>query len=142
MPSNPSEQPADSEQDRADLTAGPSQLTISAPPSRAERLQAWLLANGLKIETLLAAMAVGTWIVALPVVLFGTFTALGGDTSILAAGMAIVAVGLFGIVVLAAWSLAQILIEVRNHGVPFSDSRSTSSAAHDGIIYKLIFTSK
>ena len=133
MPSNPSEQPADSEQDRTDLTARPSQLTISAPPSRAERLQAWLLANGLKIEALVAAIAVGTWIVALPIVLFGTFTALGGDTSILAAGMAIVAVGLFGIAVLAAWSLAQILIEIRNHGVPFSDSRSTSSAAYDGI---------
>jgi hypothetical protein len=81
----------------------------------------------------LAAIAVGTWIVALPVVLFGTFTALGGDTSILDAGMAIVGVGLFGIVVLAAWSLAQILIEVRNDGVPFSDSRSTSSVAYDGI---------
>jgi len=133
VPSNPPEQPADSEQDRTDLTARPSQLTISAPPSRAERLQAWLLANGLKIEALVAAIAVGTWIVALPVVLFGTFTALGGDTSILAAGMAIVAVGLFGIVVLAAWSLAQILIEIRNQGVPFSDSRSTSSAAYDGI---------
>lgn len=133
MPSNPSEQPADSEQDRSDVTAGPSQLTISAPPSRAERLQAWLLANGLKIETLVAAVAVGTWIVALPVVLFGTFTALGGDTSILDAGMAIVGVGLFGIVVLAAWSLAQILIEIRNRGVPFSDSRSTSSVAYDGI---------
>ena len=69
-------------------------------------------------------------------------TALGGDTSILDAGITIVAVGLSGIVMLAAWSLAQILIEVRDHGVPFSDSRSTSSAAHDGIIYKLIFTSK
>lgn len=133
MPSNPSEESTDSEQDRSDSTVGPSQLSISAPSSRAERLQEWLLANGLKIEMLLATIAVGTWIVALPVVLFGTFTALGGDTSILAAGMAIVAVGLFGVVVLAAWSLAQILIEVRNQGVPFSDSRSTSSAVYDGI---------
>ena len=133
VPSNRSEEPADSERDRSDQTADQSELSTSTPPSHAERLRAWMVTNALAVEMSLAAGAVVVWILALPIVIFGSFTALGGDTTILTTGLAIAAVGLFLIFVLSVWSLAQVLIEVRTEGVPFSDGRNTTSVAYDGI---------
>lgn len=92
-----------------------------------------MVANALAVEMSVAAGAVVIWILALPVVIFGSFTALGGDTAILETGMAIAAVGLSFIFVLAVWSLAQVLVEVRAEGVPFSDGRTATSVAYDGI---------
>lgn len=92
-----------------------------------------MVTNALAVEMSLAAGAVVVWILALPIVIFGSFTALGGDTTILTTGLAIAAVGLFLIFVLSVWSLAQVLIEVRTEGVPFSDGRNTTSVAYDGI---------
>ncbi|RKS75201.1 hypothetical protein BDK61_4748 [Haloarcula quadrata] len=123
MPSDPSSDP----------TAAPRQSGMAAPPSQTERIQAWMSANTLPVEILLTALSIAVWVIALPVVIFGSFTALGGDTSILSAGMMIVAAGSLGVIVLAAWVLIRTVIDIRNHGPPLRGADSTRAIAYDGI---------
>lgn len=134
MPSDPSREPTESELSRSNLpTDVPPQSSMSASHSRAERFQAWFLTNTLQVEILLTTLSVAVWIIALPIMIFGSLTALGGDTSILSAGATVVAAGFFGIIVLAVWVLVRTSIEVRNQGLPFVDTDNTWSIAYDGI---------
>ena len=133
MPSDSPREATTSGRDRSTVTPeAASNTDIPAPPSRAERVQSWLLGNSLRIQVLLAAMAVAAGIIALPVVIFGSFTALGGDTSILSAGMVIVAVGFAITTVLAAWVVVYAYIETRNQGLPFGDTHGFLSVS-DGV---------
>lgn len=67
----------------------------SASTSRfhAERLSAWVAANGLYVEAALAIIAIAVGTVSIPLVVFGIFTALEGETSILSVGTVIAALG-------------------------------------------------
>jgi hypothetical protein len=66
-----------------------------SPPresSLTNRIHAWLSSNGLFVEAGLAIIAIAAGVVALPIVTFGTFTALEGETSILTAGLIVVVI--------------------------------------------------
>lgn len=82
--------------------------------SRVDRLRAWFSANPLRVETLLAVVAVGLGILAVPIVAFGSLVALGGDARILEAGMLVVVAGLLSLVGLAVALLVHAHIELRD----------------------------
>jgi hypothetical protein len=82
-----------------------------------KQIQRWFLTNSIWVETLLAVVSVGIWIVALPIIIFGTFTAVGGDTSILDVGMIIVAAGFFSVTLLAVYTIVSTVLEIRHQGL-------------------------
>ena len=97
-----------------------------------KQIQRWFLTNSIWVETLLAVVSVGIWIVALPIIIFGTFTAVGGDTSILDVGMIIVAAGFFSVTLLAVYTIVSTVLEIRHQGLFFDQTRDIASVAHDG----------
>ncbi|ERG91839.1 MAG: hypothetical protein J07HQW1_01873 [Haloquadratum walsbyi J07HQW1] len=92
-------------------------VPFSSPVSD-NQLQKWFLTNALWVETLLAIVAVGIWIIALPIIIFGVFTALDGDTSILDVGMMIVVAGFTSVTLLAVYAVVSGFLEIRHQG-PF-----------------------
>lgn len=98
-----------------------------------EQIQRWFLTNSIWVETLLAVVSAGIWIVALPIVIFGTFTALGGDTSILDVGMMIVVAGFLIVTLLAVYVVVSAVLKIRHQGLFFDQTHDVASIAHDGI---------
>ena len=98
-----------------------------------EQVQRWFLTNSIWVETLLAVVSVGIWIVALPIIIFGTFTALGGDTSILDIGTIIVVAGFLIITLLAVYAVVSAILEIRHQGLFFDQMHDGASIAHAGI---------
>ena len=134
MPSDSSRETTESGQGRSTLAPeAVSKSNIPAPPSRTERVQSWLLSNALLIQVLLAAMSVAAGIIALPIVIFGSLMALGGNVSVLSVGMLTVAVGFAIITVLAAWVIIYAYAETRNQGLPFVDTHGILSVVSDGV---------
>lgn len=88
--------------------------------SLTSRAYAWLSSNGLYVETGLSVVAIAAGIASLPFVTFGAFTAIGGETSILTAGLvlAVVSVGL--LLALATLLLVHGYVESRHRGLPSS----------------------
>ena len=134
MPSDSSRETTESGQGRSTLAPeAVSKSNIPAPPSRTERVQSWLLSNALLIQVLLAAMSVAAGIIALPIVIFGSLMALGGNVSVLSVGMLTVAVGFAIITVLAAWVIIYAYAETRNQGLPFVDTHGILPVVSDGV---------
>lgn len=106
----------------------------SIPPdgSLTNRIYAWLSANGLYVEAGLAIIAIAAGVVALPIVTFGSFTALEGETSILTAGLvvAVVCVGL--LLLLSTLLLLHGYGEFRHGGPLLAKNRRTVSVAYLG----------
>ena len=107
-------------------------VPFSSPVSD-NQVQKWFLTNALWVETLLAIVAVGIWIIALPIIIFGAFTALNGDTSILDVGMMIVVAGFTSVTLLAVYAVVSGFLEIRHQGPFFYQTRDIASIAHDGI---------
>lgn len=121
MPVDPSEEPANSEQNASNVATKPDPES----ESYVDRLCTWGAVNALYVETALAVLAIGLGILAVPFVTFGLFTALEGETSILAGGLVIAAGGLVSLVALAATLLVHAYTEIRRQGLSFGGGHST-----------------
>lgn len=84
---DPSEKPTDADQSRSNASTKPGLESAS----RVDQLGAWVAANSLNVEMALAVVTIGVGVLSVPFVAFGMFTALEGETSILAGGLVIAA---------------------------------------------------
>lgn len=100
--------------------------TAESPPdsstldtsSRIERLRGWVSAHPLHVETVLALASATLGYVAIPILIFGSFVALGGEEGILAGGVLVAATSLFLLVSLAIALLVHAYTEVRHRPLP------------------------
>ncbi|ELZ41641.1 hypothetical protein [Halorubrum tebenquichense] len=123
---DPSSDTANTAQTSPNEPTGPA----SSSRSRTERFGAWVAANGLYVETALAVIAIGVGIVSVPFVTFGVFTAIEGETTILTVGSVIAAVAFVSLGTLSSLLVFHARVEVRRHGVSFTDSRGVISTVY------------
>jgi len=123
---DPSNNTADADQTSSDDPTGP------APPlrSRTERFGAWVVANGLYVETGLAVIAIGVGIVSIPFITFGIFTAIGGDATILSIGSIIAALAFVSLGSLSSLLLFHAQVEVRRHGPSLNGGQGVISTVY------------
>lgn len=126
MPVDSSSEQPNSEQ----LSSNESTRSSSVSESHTGRRSAWVASNGQYIETALAVIAIGVGALALPLVAFGIFTALEGETSVLSAGAIFGAFGFVTLGSLAVVLLVHARVEVRRHGLSFNDGHTLRAAAN------------
>ncbi|QAU14187.1 hypothetical protein EKH57_16775 [Halorubrum sp. BOL3-1] len=111
-------------------TSTDSPKSASASRSNPERLSAWVAANGLYVETALAVIAIGVGTLSIPLVVFGLFTALEGETSILSVGTVIAALGFVTLGGLSVVLLVHARVEFRRYGLSFNDGHDVISTTY------------
>lgn len=111
---------------------GPRDEATFKEGSLPERSYQWLSSNGLYVEAGIAITALAAGVVALPFVTFGAFTAIGGETSILSAGLIIVAAFVGLLLLLTVVLLIHGYVEMRHRGLLFANGTETPSLVYRG----------
>ena len=82
---------------------------------------------------MLALASVGLGVLALPIVVFGSLIAIGGETRVLGVGMLVVAAGLLCLVVLSVALLVHAYTEISHRGLSLGDDPEILSVVYGGV---------
>lgn len=131
MPSKPSEIGTETSSDDS-ASARDNASSTTETGSLIDRLLTCLSAYPLYFEALFASVSLGLAIIAAPIVIFGMFVALGGESLILEIGAVIMIGSLCATVSLAVALLIHAYYEVRQYGLPRTGNRASMSLLYDG----------